>query len=514
MTEPEAPVSTKVSGERVHPASPLVHAWVGVLAVAWFFLQSFINDDGILEAIDEIRKGTWDLPLGLILIGVGAVLALAFAYWHWWTTKFVIDDREFRLENTGAFRESKRIAFSRIQSVDVEQPLAARVLGLAQVRIDVGGEGGATLAFLPRARATQIRDYLMTRAHGRRVATTETARSASAWDDSAAGDNVLIRLSAGDILLSAFLSLDIYLMVLTMLAPGAVALWFDEPGTAVIATGGTAVPILLAIAGMLSKRLFGQFNYTLARTPAGLRITRGLFTLRSQTIPVHRVQSLTISQPVLWRFLNRAKLQITVMSSDADADEGEIDSQTIYLPIGTPQQVQLAIAELWPGLHLEDLEFRRPPERAKWLDPLQYSWMGYALDEQVVVSRRGWLHRQQSITPHARVQSVQIQQGPLERRLRLANVAFHTVQMLAAPVAHLDEAQARQLALTQMSRARASRMSELTNPPGLRYGTAPLPTPADGDLWLPVTAPQPAPTMVPAQPVLGGPVQPPPPVGF
>ena len=494
--------------ERLHPLTPFVNLWLGVVALAWFVLTSALQGDPIWEDLDQFGARLQDVPWWVFLVGGGVVLGLGVGYWGWWTTKFVIDDTEFRLENTGAFQESKRIAFSRIQSVDVTQPFAARLLGLAQVNIDVGAEDGAKLSFLKRARATEIRDYLMTRAHGRSATTGDPGRTASAWDDSARGDQVLVRLTPGEIILSAFATMDIWFMALAFAVPWVLGWMFDW---SVLAWGGGMAGLALAILGSLSKRLFGQFNYTLARTPAGLRITRGLFTLRSQTIPAHRVQAVQTRQPLLWRWLGRARLDITVLGLGGE-DAEDLSTSTIYLPFGTPAQVQVALAAIWPGLRLEHLQFRRTPERARWLDPLQWRWMGHAVDERVVAVRQGWLHRRQIIVPHARLQSVRISQGPFERRLGLASVDAQTTDAFGmSSINHLDAPHARALALAEMDRARMSRVNELLDPPGLRAASVAA-DPAwvvlvgVPDLWTPPTAPLPAALPGPTEP-LGAAVQ-------
>ncbi len=499
MTDPRPIIE-----ERLHPLSPLVHLWIGVVALGWFVVTSMLQRDPIWQDLDKLRERLVDVPWWLYVVAVLAVVILAFSYWSWWTTKFVIDDHEFRLENTGAFQESQRIAFSRIQSVDVTQPFAARLLGLAQVKIDVGAEGGASLSFLKRARATEIRDYLMTRAHGRAATTGEPGRAASRWDDSAEGDQVLVRLTPGEIILSAFASLDILMIAIAFAIPWVLGQVFDW---SILAWGGGMAGLAIALFGYLSSRLFGQFNYTLARTPAGLRITRGLFTLRSQTIPVHRVQAVQTSQPIIWRWLGRARLDITILGFGNLEDAEEMSTSTIYLPFGTPEQVQIALAAIWPGLELEHLTFARSPERAKWLDPLQWNWQGWALDDQVLAVRAGWLHRKQLVVPHARLQSVRLSQGPWERRMGLASVHAVTTDILGMNAArHLDVATARALADTEMDRARASRVGELLDPPGLREASV-VADPAGvvlvgaPDIWTPPTAPLPASLPAPVGPV-------------
>ena len=72
---------------------------------------------------------------------------------------------------------------------------------------------------------------------------------------------------------------------------------------------------------------------------------------------------------------------------------------------------------------------------------------------------RGFLlNRRISIVPHARVQSVRLRQGPLQRRLRLATVHAHTTPGPVDVVCrHLDETDARCLAMSELDRMRTAR---------------------------------------------------------
>ncbi|MFT3875985.1 MAG: PH domain-containing protein [Propioniciclava sp.] len=503
MTEQKKPAIE----ERMHPLSPLVNLWIGVVAIGWFAITSLPQGDPWWEDLGSPAELLQQVPLAL-LIPVGALLiALGAGYWGWWTTKFIIDDHEVRRENTGAFHASQRIAFSRIQSVDITQPFAARILGLAQVKIDVGVDEGITLSFLSRARATAVRDYVMARAHGRHTTTADSSRTTSAWDDSGVGDRILIRLTPSEILLSTLLSLQLASLLIGLGITALGTLVFDWP---IVAIGGGVIGLGLALVGYLSKQLIGQFNYTLAATPAGLRITRGLATLRSQTIPVHRVQSLTIEQPLLWRWIGRARLKISILGIGDLTSSDEPSTSTVYLPIGTPQQIQIALAALWPGLHLERLTFTRTPERARWLDPLAWRWQGYAHDDQVFAARAGWITRTQTVVPHPRVLSVKVKQGPLERRLGLAGMSVLTAAFIDEPgIAHLEAGHARRLAVSQLDRSREGRRREQTGRPELRdahgdvwaQGFASVPAP--GEVWTPslaAAAPPPPPAWFPPPP--------------
>jgi putative membrane protein len=96
------------------------------------------------------------------------------------------------------------------------------------------------------------------------------------------------------------------------------------------------------------------------------------------------------------------------------------------------------------------------------VQPLAQGWVGWGWDGSVLVTRMGWLTRTQHVVPHARVQSLALQQGPLLRKLRLASVAVHTTQALAVNAAlHLDADAARALLFAEAERARSGKLDGL-----------------------------------------------------
>lgn len=503
--------------ERAHPLTPLVKGWLILVAFGWYYLQEFARSGR--------GEGPRDLPVLVVVGGVAAVAVLAalFGVISWRTTKFIADDSELRVETGWLFRQSRRLAYTRIQSVDVVQPLAARILGLAELRIDAGGDS-TKLQYLGRQRAYQMRDYLMRRAHGQSmtVAASNAAVSSGVLEDLGAADEVLVRVAPQHLILGALMSHDLLALLITFALPAVavtVASWIWPDSWVTEARSyvqvGTLLPMAFAVFSFLSTRVVAQFSYTLARTPAGLRISRGLTHLTSQTVPVDRIQSIRMVQPLLWRLLRRWRLDVEVLGyGPATNDESSKEVSTILLPIGDAQQVAVALGAVWPGLRLDDITFTPSPARARWLDPLAYTWNGFGSDRSVVVTRRGWATRTQSIVPHARLQSVSARQGPLERRLRLADVSFHTTGTINNHGAiHLDADVVRQLVYGEMDLATTSRAEELTHRPRVdRAGDAGGMTPPQGPSPVGPILPDRAPTgplspdRLPAGPLPGLPV--------
>jgi putative membrane protein len=75
---------------------------------------------------------------------------------------------DLRHEQGILFRRSRRIRLDRLQSVDVVRPLVARLLGLAELRLEVAGGSGpeAPLAYLSEGDALRLRAELLARAAG------------------------------------------------------------------------------------------------------------------------------------------------------------------------------------------------------------------------------------------------------------------------------------------------------------------------------------------------------------
>ena len=154
---PGAPIIKKT--ERPHPATPLIRGWLIFVAIVVGWARELIPDgsgQGFQSA--DLR---WILPV----VAVVVVLAAVAGFFTWYFTRFIIDDEELRVETGWIFKTSKKIPFERLQSVDIIQPLAARIFGLAELRLEAGaGDSTTKLRYLTRRQASRLRDYLLTRA--------------------------------------------------------------------------------------------------------------------------------------------------------------------------------------------------------------------------------------------------------------------------------------------------------------------------------------------------------------
>jgi putative membrane protein len=447
---------------RLSPWTPVVRSFIVLLAAA----------TTVVRDVARGQVGTTAMLFLLLLVG-GAAYGTA----SWLLTRYWVEADELRVDTGVLNRQSRRIRIDRLQGVDIAQPFVARLFGLAELRMDVAG--GSTregsLAYLPLDEARRLKDLLLTRrdqitavvtaprdGHGGEPgdgAGAGPGDGPGASPDAGAGlpgggsaaaappgpgpvrpDRLLARVDLTTLLLSILLSSET--VVLLAAAAGL--------GVASLVTGeylgfSAVVPLLFGLGVALFRRFSVNYRFTVSDTRAGLQVRRGLFDLSSQTIALERVQGVVVSEPLLWRKLGWARLDVSIAGYGAGADDDQAAPSTV-LPVGDRRLVHELARHVLRGLDPGRVELRQVPERARWLAPVAHRFLRAGTSELFVVTREGWLNRRTHVAPQARVQSVRLTQGPLQRRLGLADV--HTdsppgpVQVRAR---HRDAAQARRL---------------------------------------------------------------------
>ena len=451
---PGAPVVKKT--ERPHPLTPLIRGWLILLAFIVYFLRDLIPDGS------EDNLGANDLGWILPIVGVVVLIAAVAGFFTWYFTRFVIDDDELRIETGWVFKKSKKIPFERLQSVDIIQPLAARIFGLAELRLEAGaGDSTTKLRYLTRRQSSRLRDYLLTRAHGEqaRISDLESHAPANILTDLGAADRPLVTVPPQRLIFGLVLSSEWIITMLFLVAAVVTTVVFDVVRIAFSAL----IPLAIGAATMISRRVISMFNFTLAESPRGLRITRGLTNLTSQSVPINRLQGVRVSQPLLWKGVGWYRVDVDVVgyANSGDGEDNESQATNVLVPVATRAEVDLALSRALPGFDLDGIELHPVPRRARWLRWFDWWTLRYGWDERAVITEHGWMTHSRDIVPHAKTQSVRIEQGPWQRRLRLADVHIDTPKGPVNLVAHqLDADVARDLTLTQLDRARAARAAD------------------------------------------------------
>lgn len=448
----EQPASAEAVERRPHWATPLVRGWMIIAAAAFILLKQLLEDGKDLMSL-SLR----DLGIGGSIVVIVAILQIVVGAFVWATTRFHIDEEEVRIEHRFITHESDRLALSKIQGIDVVQPFAARIVGLASLNIDVGASSSKKIEFLKRHEAYELRDLLISRAH-HDAAQSHAGRAGdgvgSQWWDRRRDEHEIVSVTAKRALIAGFLSMTFLIQLLALIVSIVISVANDQPlGVAAI------LALLLTMIGVVWKQLDAAWKFSLLRSGGALKAVHGLTSLTTRTVPVRRVQAVEVSTPLLWRPLGVSRITMTVLGG---AGLSDVEQSTVLLPIGDDEQVRAALDALWPGFRLDSVHLNGIPKRARWFRWFDQTVIAWGFDDEVVVTRKGLFNRTLSIVPHARSQSVRLAQGPLQRRLGLADVYVHTSSgPVTVSCSHLDVTAARTFAIGQMDRTRAARAREL-----------------------------------------------------
>ncbi len=439
---------------RLHPLSPLVRSGRGLVAV---LALAGLSTSGVVGSGTGTRWYDLALP----------VLVAAAALVNWLVTRWKVDGATLRIETGLLRRDSRQLPIARIQAVDLLRPFFARMLGLAEIRVRLAGSGDADgrLAYLTEAAAFALRARLLAAHHGMDPATPEPAES------------VVTSVGTGRLVGSALISAVPLAVVAVAVGAAIVAV---TPG-GLLAVGAPLAWWLIICGSIVWRRVTTQYAFTVAVSPDGVRIRRGLLGTVAETIPVPRIQAMRLIEPLLWRPLHWCRLEVDVAGGlGHDHPEGFGAVRKALLPVGTQDEARRLLAVIirggdppgtprypeaaflrhgatggWPAL-------TKPPRRARWKAPLSCHFLAAGHDGTLAVAVTGRVRRETTLVPLAKTQSVRLVQGPLQRWLGLATVHLDAAgKRVRAEFRERQQEQARSLvgelaALSRSARRQAS----------------------------------------------------------
>ena len=489
--------------QHLHPLSPILRGGVVGIAVIGYAGSQFVDDvfrslggGGGRDETDEttdrgLREGLgflFDHSLVASAVILGVLLAIGLLGWlAWQFSKFRVAEGQIELRKGWLFRSHRQVPLERVQAIEISRPLLAQLTGLSQVIVQSAGGGDAhlKLAFLGARRAEEVRRELVALA-GRRDEAQPRERpaahaegglpgalpGASGFQDLDEGREVLrvpnSRLFVATILHGGTIFLGLVALVVASLAVAAYGSSFEVLTGAAIALPALG-PLAFGIAVNRVGELLKHGNFRLADTGSAARIQHGLTDKRTTTVPLHRIQAVGMVQPLWWRPLGWWRVSVNVAGIGHDSTGNDSENDTTVLPVGTLDQALAVLVLLDPALSAPDLRraalgdgadggWTLVSERARVLDVLSWRRSGFAASRHSLMVRSGRLWRRVAVMPHARVQSLTLAQGPLDRRLDLATVTLvSTPGPVSVSVAHLTAGTAVDLLRDEAARSRDAR---------------------------------------------------------
>lgn len=427
--------STPAHFRRLHPLTPVLRGW------AWLATAVAFGGQEVLIA-GEPSRFLAILP-AIALIGFLAGLA------NWWFTRYGVDGDALRIDSGIFERRSRRVRLDRLQAVDVVRPLAGRLLGVSELRLEVAGGSSteAPLAYLSADDALALRAELLARAAGIDAATPE------------APERVLHEVPPGRLLGSTVLSGMFAMGVALLIALGGTLAFFGVE----IAAGvlSSALPGVVTIGYALWNQFVRNFGFVLAESPDGFRIRKGLLDTKAQTVPPGRIQGVALRQTILWRLTGWVRVDVDVAGYGVSSGMDGGGSSTL-LPVATYADAVDVLRRALAGADPAGVSLDPAPRRAVWLRPVGWRRLAFGANDHVIMVREGVFFRTLTVVPHAKTQSVRLTQGPVQRRLALATVHVDTTPgPVDATIRHRPEGQARQLVEDQALRSRLARKADV-----------------------------------------------------
>ncbi|WP_188132695.1 PH domain-containing protein [Streptomyces boluensis] len=416
----------------MHPVTPLRRAWAPVaVGTGW----AVHDPDGAYRRVADLATET------LLLGGATLVLAASlYGFLSWWFTHFAVTGTELRIRTGLLFRRTAHIRLDRLQAVDVNQPLLARFVGVAKLKMDViGTDSKDELAYLSERDAAVLRAELLARAAGFAPETAHEVGEAPVAN--------LVHVPPRQLAVSLLLTGTTWALLLAALAVPPL-LWLATHSTGLLI--GTGIPLIGAAGARSVGRFMKEYDWRVGESPDGLRLDHGLLDKEHETVPPGRVQAVRIVEPLLWRRRGWVRVELDVAGS----------SNSVLVPVAPRAVADAVIARILPGVTVPE-ELSRPPARSAWCVPLWWRGQGLAVTDTVFATRHGLLSRTLALVPHAKVQSVRLTQGPWERRNGVADIHVETGANTSVTARLRDTAEARQLLQAQADRSRTGRRTAL-----------------------------------------------------
>lgn len=458
------------------------------------------------------------LPGLLLLIGAGSA---GWMVWELWALPFLIPsmvisavryfsfryrygENEMVVRTGFLFRNERHVPYARIQNVDGVQNVLHRLLNVVEVRVETGGgqEPEAKMSVLPVADFEEMRRRVF---EEKRTEEKRQVATAAGPEDSpavpAAAGRTLLQLSPRELILHGFIENRGFVIITAALGliweMGVVDRFGDwswgdwrfwEKGLVrdllrdvmVALFGDGGVPwsrIALALVGLaallvlvrlisMGWALVRLYGFRLTLEGEDLRTEYGLLTRVTATIPLRRIQTVTVHEGPFHRLFGRASVRVQTAGGGSEwGEEDKEKTQREWLaPILRRGALPGLLREVLPGLDLGAVEWRPVHPRAfrrelkasmlffplfavpfvpfwKWwalaLLPVILVWaaihaklyvkhLGWTPTDRAVLFRTGWLWRQVSVAPFVKIQAVAIHESPFDRRAAMARVRVDT----------------------------------------------------------------------------------------
>ena len=427
------------------------------------------------------------------------VPAAAVSVSRYLTFRLRYNERELVIRWGLLFRHERHVPYARIQNVDAVQNIVHRLFSVVEVRVETGGgkEEEARLSVLPRAAFDEIRSRVFSSRHalpGDHALPGYTLTPEHAAVPAPPVHAALLHLDLRELLLFGFVQNKGMVVIgaafgvgwetglldrLTgrYLADGSLGRgFFRDLFGAMFGDGPLPVaPLSLALAGIVAFlvvvrvvsmgwALVQLYDFRLTRVNEDLRTEYGLITRVTATVPIRRVQTISIRTGLLHRWLDRASVRLETAGGAGDGNAAHM--REWLAPLIRVEALPQLLEQVLPGFDYGAVTWQSVHPRAfrramkpvlvvltvltsllatasgwaalgallvllPWLTlstRKRVQHLGWVAGEEVVLMKSGWIWRQVTVARINKIQAVSMHQSPFDRRAAMARVKVDTAR--------------------------------------------------------------------------------------
>ena len=448
----------------------------------------------IFILLDNIKKIIF--PVLIALVGPGGsyweYIALAIAllvslasvvqyrFYRYW-----LEPNQIRVKEGILFRNERQVPYKRIQNLNLTQNPLHRILGVVTVQLE-SASGGKPEAVINVVDMDAVRE-LKRLVHG---GEEETSQNDETQEESPQAKPSLLRLPFSEIVRYGVITnkglviLAVAFGFMSQLSDGALkdyienkivafANWITASFDSVIGDLGALTIVVyvlvLAILGLVALwllsitfALFKLYDFELIKSKGKLQATMGLLTRMQATIPMSRIQTLTIRNSLLHRWFKRLTISVETAGGVNHENQGLAIKE--IAPLINKQRRGEMLREIQPDvswsavewLGIESKAVRRITKKLLLVSAivsaplafLHWGWTipafitlsilgflyarayvkntAYCLDQDMIGFKSGVIFKKETYVRLSKIQTVQAKESLFDRRYGMAKLEVDT----------------------------------------------------------------------------------------
>lgn len=332
LDAPDSPSATTLGAvqepQRLHSLTLLLRLGASLPALFFILLPTFQNPNSgnVLSVVLSIIYGVVALP------------AIVLQYLRF---SYRITPKQIVIQKGVLRRQNRSIPIERIQNIQIQQNLVARIVGIAKVTIETAGSSATegSLEYVSLSDAHEIRQVVRTFQHrtdeGERAAESDPTADAEA-DTEDAPSETLFTMDLPRVLLSgafrfSLLYIALIFSVVQFVDPELIVqrvlrsqgqieeitnTMAVHPALTVLGT--TLVAVFFGWVSGILVHLTRYYGFSLWLDGDKLRKRHGLFTVTEGTIPLGKVQALILRTNPLMRAFGWYELEVQTIGMNVD----------------------------------------------------------------------------------------------------------------------------------------------------------------------------------------------------